>query len=185
MCALSCIRFFVTQWTVAPRLLCQWNFPGKNTGTGCHFLFQRSSPPRDQIWGLPHWQADSLPLYHFNKHILLLSLGKRYVTNFLLKLESDGDQACDQPLQPAGCVLTFQRLYVTHVIYVNRSLNKILSIKLGLFLVAQWSRIYLQCKRYSFHPWIRKNPCRRKWHPTPVFLPGKSHGQRSLGVYSP
>ena len=28
-------------------------------------------------------------------------------------------------------------------------------------------------------------PWRRKWHPTPVFLPGKSHGQRSLGSYSP
>ena len=30
----------------------------------------------------------------------------------------------------------------------------------------------------------QKIPCRRKWKPTPVFLPGKSHGQRSLG-YSP
>ena len=28
-------------------------------------------------------------------------------------------------------------------------------------------------------------PWRRKWHPTPVFLPGKFHGQRSLGNYSP
>ena len=28
-------------------------------------------------------------------------------------------------------------------------------------------------------------PCWRKWQPTPVFLPGKSHGQRSLVVYSP
>jgi len=28
-------------------------------------------------------------------------------------------------------------------------------------------------------------PWRRKWQPTPVFLPGKSHGQRSLASYSP
>ena len=28
-------------------------------------------------------------------------------------------------------------------------------------------------------------PWRRKWHPTPVLLPGKSHGQRSLVGYSP
>ena len=69
--------------------------------------------------------------------MLLLNLGKRYATKFLLKLESDGDQACDQALQLAGCVLTFQRLYVAHLIYVNRSFSKILSIKLGLFLVAQ------------------------------------------------
>ena len=30
-----------------------------------------------------------------------------------------------------------------------------------------------------------KIPWRRKWQSTPVFLPGKSHGQRSLVVYSP
>ena len=34
-------------------------------------------------------------------------------------------------------------------------------------------------------PWVRKLPWRRKWEPTPVFLPGKSHGQRSLVSYSP
>ena len=33
--------------------------------------------------------------------------------------------------------------------------------------------------------WVRKIPWRRKWQPTPAFLPGKSQGQRSLGVYSP
>jgi len=32
---------------------------------------------------------------------------------------------------------------------------------------------------------VRKIPWRRKWQPTPVFLPGKSHGQRSLAVYLP
>ena len=34
-------------------------------------------------------------------------------------------------------------------------------------------------------PWDRKISWRRKWQPTPVFLPGKSHGQRSLAGYSP
>ena len=33
--------------------------------------------------------------------------------------------------------------------------------------------------------WVRKFPWRRNWHPTPVFLPGKSHGWRSLVGYSP
>ena len=32
---------------------------------------------------------------------------------------------------------------------------------------------------------VEKIPWRRKWQPTPVFLPGKSHGQRSLAGYSP
>ena len=39
--------------------------------------------------------------------------------------------------------------------------------------------------RCKFDPWVRKTPWRRKWQPTPVFLPGKSHGQRSLAGYSP
>ena len=35
-------------------------------------------------------------------------------------------------------------------------------------------------KRCGFDPWVGKTPWRRKWQPTPVFLPGNSHGQRSL-----
>ena len=37
----------------------------------------------------------------------------------------------------------------------------------------------------KFNPWIGKIPWRRKWQPTPVFLPGESHGQMSLVGYSP
>ena len=40
-------------------------------------------------------------------------------------------------------------------------------------------------KRYGFDPWVRKIPWSRIWYPTPVFLPGKFQGQRSLVVYSP
>ena len=36
-----------------------------------------------------------------------------------------------------------------------------------------------------FNPWIGKIPWSRKWQPTPVFLSGRYHGQRSLGGYSP
>ena len=46
-------------------------------------------------------------------------------------------------------------------------------------------RIGLQCRRHGFDPWIWKIPWRREWQPTPVFLQGKSHGQRNLVVYSP
>ena len=42
-----------------------------------------------------------------------------------------------------------------------------------------------QCRRPGFNPWVRKIPWRRTWQPTPVFWPGKSHGQRSLVGYSP
>ena len=39
-------------------------------------------------------------------------------------------------------------------------------------------------RRHGFDPWVRRIPWRRKWHLIPVFLPGKSHGQRSLAGYS-
>ena len=42
-----------------------------------------------------------------------------------------------------------------------------------------------QCRRPRFHPWVRTIPWRRKWQPTPVFLPEEFHGQRSLAGYSP
>ena len=47
-----------------------------------------------------------------------------------------------------------------------------------------WLRGYsvcLQCGRPGFDPWVGKIPWRRKWQPTPVLLPGESHGRRSLG----
>ena len=42
-----------------------------------------------------------------------------------------------------------------------------------------------RCRRRRFNPWVRKIPWRRAWQPTPVFLPGESHGQRGLVGYSP
>ena len=43
----------------------------------------------------------------------------------------------------------------------------------------------MQCGRHRFDPWAGKIPWRRKWQPTPVFMPGESHGQKSLAGYSP
>ena len=40
------------------------------------------------------------------------------------------------------------------------------------------------CRRWRFDPWVGKIPWRRAWQPTPVSLPGESHGQRSLVGYS-
>ena len=54
--------------------------------------------------------------------------------------------------------------------------------------VAQRERICLQSRRRRgcrFNPWVWKIPWRRAWQPTPVFLPGKSRGQRSPAGYSP
>ena len=45
-----------------------------------------------------------------------------------------------------------------------------------------------QCRRLKncrFDPWVGKIPWRGTWQPTPLFLPGESHGQRSLAGYGP
>ena len=43
----------------------------------------------------------------------------------------------------------------------------------------------MRCKRYRFNPQVGKIPWRRAWQATPVFSPGKSHGQRSPAGYGP
>ena len=54
----------------------------------------------------------------------------------------------------------------------------------------QWAsqkELACQCRRHStgrFDPWVWMMPWRQAWQPSPVFLPGKSHGQRSLVGYS-
>ena len=52
------------------RLLCPWDFPGKNTGVGCHLLLQGIFPTQGLNLPLLYWQADSLPLK------AVLSVGK-------------------------------------------------------------------------------------------------------------
>ena len=44
---------------------------------------------------------------------------------------------------------------------------------------------YRSHRTCEFDPWVMQIPWRRKWQPTPVFLHGKLHGQRSLAGYSP
>ena len=58
--SLSVVWLFVTSWTVAYRLLCPWDFPGKNTGVGCHFLLQGNLPDPGIKPGSPALQADAL-----------------------------------------------------------------------------------------------------------------------------
>ena len=68
---LSGVWLCATPWTAA-HWGCPRNFPGKNTGTGCHFLLQgicltqRLNP---RLLSLLHWRADSLSLHHQGNHL--------------------------------------------------------------------------------------------------------------------
>ena len=47
------------------------------------------------------------------------------------------------------------------------------------------TKLFYLSWRSGFNPWGGKTPWRRQWQPTPVLLPGKSHGRRSLVGHSP
>ena len=62
--SLSCVRLFATPWAVAcPRLLHPWDFLGKSTEVGCHFLLQGIFPTQGSNPGLPHCRQT---LYHLS-----------------------------------------------------------------------------------------------------------------------
>ena len=54
----------------------------------------------------------------------------------------------------------------------------------GVSLVNNLPAVQQMHRRCQFDSWVRRIPWRRAWQPTPVFLLGKSHGQRTLVDYS-
>ena len=62
----SRVQLFATPWTVARQLLCPWDFAGKKTGVGCHFLLLQGIFPTQGsllcLLNLPHWIEGSFPL---------------------------------------------------------------------------------------------------------------------------
>ena len=134
------------------RLLYPWDFPGKSTGVGCHFLLQcmkveseRKSLSRAWLLVTPRTAAyQAPPSMGFSRQeywsgVPLPSLTKTVCTSALFRGF------------PGGSVI----------------------------------EILVQCRRCRFDPWVRQMPWRREWQPSPVFLPGEFHGQRSLVGYSP
>jgi len=62
----SCLALGTPQ-ALPTRLLCPWEFPGKKTGVGCHFLLQgifMTQGLNPHLLQLMHWQVNSLPLCH-------------------------------------------------------------------------------------------------------------------------
>ena len=87
------------------------------------------------------------------------------------------------------CLLC-HKLKLTSLIFLTEINIHLLKCYLN-FCLPKWhsgkelTRQCRRCKRCGFDPWVGKIPCKRKWQPTPVFLLGKSHGQRSLVGHSP
>ena len=68
----------------------------------------------------------------------------------------------------------------------------IFGVNLSMFALVEeveealiWRLSSEKCRRHRITLWVGKITWRRKWQPTPVFLPGQFHGQRRLVCYSP
>ena len=135
-----------------------------------------------------HWSGLPFPL-HYKK----------------VKSESEVAQSCPTPSDPTDCSLPGSS---AHGIFQARVLEWGAIAFSGALLftsLCSYRYYYLpdsctfpsaasgkeptcQCrrlKRCGLDPWVRKIPWRRRWQPAPVFLPGKSCGQRSQAGYSP
>ena len=90
----------------------------------------------------------------------------------------------------------FRSLNAINILLSKKSETKVtIPILLDVYMILQWAFPVAQqvknlptiqeiCRRHGFNPWVKKMPWRRKWQPTPIFLPIKSHGQRSRVGYS-
>ena len=77
---------------------------------------------------------------------------------------------------------------VMHLTSLFHSCLAVVEMNMGFPGGASGKEPTCQCRRHKrlrFDLWVRKIPWRRAWQPTPVFLPGKFHGQRNLMGYSP
>ena len=77
-----------------------------------------------------------------------------------------------------------QRIGEYRKFFFFKMLNIIL-ITLGLPRLLSDKESACRCRKLGFNLWVGKIPLRKKWQPTPVFLPRKSLGQRSLESYGP
>ena len=121
---------------------------------------------------ISHLETVSFPQFNFLVFFLYFS------RLFLLK-----------PAEPLPVISTERTKWVRSKIIFKKpffSCQLISSVELPRRLSGYESTC--QCRRHGklgFDPWVGKIPWRRKWQPTPVFLLGKSQGQRSLMGYSP
>ena len=161
-CVLSCfshVWLYAALWTVAARLLCQWGSLGKNTGVGCHALLQ----------GIFQTQG-------CNPHLRSPALAGEFFT---------ASTIWEAPLVSCAVLSRFSHVWLFVSIWTTMAPHSnTLAWELpwteepgrlqsmgSLRVAYDWAT---SLSLFTFMHW------RRKWQPTPVFLPGESQGRGSL-----
>ena len=96
--SLSRVQLFVTLRTVAYRLLHPWDFPGKSTGVGCHFLLQGILPTQGLNPGLLHCKQIAYPLSHQGSpRSCLTFLSPNPIASWGGRAEGGGEHESEEP----------------------------------------------------------------------------------------
>ena len=171
------------QWTTISQLekrkqqhtgIIQEKTPDKRIFTKCNWLaFALGN-------ALPHLFSPSLPLFPFSaKRPPLTSRPQNYKS----KLQEDITFCPKNTLLPIQFPLHTQEntVVICYTIHIRIAVRSFFA---GLPWWLSGKQSACQHRRCGFDLWVGKIPWRRAWQPTPVFLPGESHGQRNLVGYS-
>ena len=139
-----------------------WIFPGKNTGVGCHFLLQGLFRTQESNSSLLHWQGDFLPLSHQGSPDIKITDTYHAFTKCLHFLNPGAHTSLWRPLCSRA--------------HVGESRFKMQRLQESDTLEDHWKSKSCTLRAYFLE---------KKMQRTPIFLPGESHGQRSLAGYSP
>ena len=88
------------------RLPCPWDFPGNNTGEGCHFLLQRIFPTQRSNPNRLIWQVDSLPLSHQGSPSFWLPFWLPLTLPINVRVKVKIPQSCPILCNPMDCSLS-------------------------------------------------------------------------------
>ena len=142
------------------------NSPGQNTGVGSLSLFQGIFPTQGSNPGLPHCRWI---LYQLSYQVVHIAPPSRDAPS--RTCPSNRTQCSSGSSLVIWKVEAFFKGLPNECIGIPRWLS-------GKESACQCRR----CRKHGFDPWIGKIQWRRKWQPSPVFLPRKFHGQTSLSM---
>ena len=155
------------------RLLCPWDFPGNSTGVDCHFLLQGIFPTQGSNPGLPHCRQTLYRLSHQESKIKCED--QKRLNSWLHK-----PYICYPQSHMKEQIIEMHHVLWFCVLYLQITCETTIHLFHNFPSGKESDCNARNTEDTSFYSWVGKIHWRRKWQPTPGFLPGKSHEQRSM-----